>query len=208
LNGQTRDRTHRPVGRLGAYLTDSVGRTLYEFAADTGDLMIGRFVAVLHRREMLVAATAVAGAVVAACGSSSSGGGAGAAAAPTAASSSAVPSGGAARGATHDGPGTSTRTGQCATFWPRLTTSGPLASSAGVKASLLGTSPCSDGSTQVTYAGHPVYHFAEDKAAGDIKGQGSTGSGAKWWILSPDGSAITRTVSAAPATSSAGHAWS
>jgi len=194
-----------------------------------GDLMIGRFGTVLRRRAMLAAATVVAGVVVAACGSSSSGGGAGAAASPPATSSSAVASGGVARVATHDGPlgayltdavgrtlyefaadtgGTSTCTGQCATFWPPLTTTGPPASSAGVKASLLGTSPRSDGSTQVTYAGHPVYYFAEDKAAGDIKGQGSTGSGAKWWILSPDGSAITRTVSAAPATSAAGHAWS
>src|ERR1043166_6054437 len=56
--------------------------------------------------------------------------------------------------------------GQCAKFWPPLITSGKPRASAGVKASLLGTTKRSDGRMQVTYAGHPLYRYLEDKAPG------------------------------------------
>jgi predicted lipoprotein with Yx(FWY)xxD motif len=40
----------------------------------------------------------------------------------------------------------------------------------GVNATLLSTTTRTDGTTQVTYNGWPVYYFASDKAAGDTKG--------------------------------------
>lgn len=55
----------------------------------------------------------------------------------------------------------------------------------------LGTVKRSDGSTQVTYKGHPLYYFAGDSGAGQTNGQGSNGFGAKWWLVSPAGSSIT-----------------
>ena len=84
----------------------------------------------------------------------------------------------------------STCNGACATDWPPLTTKAAPKAGAGVKASLLGTSKRSDGTQEVTYAGHPLYYFAGDTAAGQSTGQGSAAFGAPWWVVSPAGAAI------------------
>jgi predicted lipoprotein with Yx(FWY)xxD motif len=90
-----------------------------------------------------------------------------------------------------DKGGQSACDGPCAAAWPPLTTTGkPTASGDGVNASLLGTAKRADGTLGVTYAGHPLYHFKGDGAAGDANGQGSDGFGAKWWVVSPGGAAI------------------
>jgi predicted lipoprotein with Yx(FWY)xxD motif len=80
--------------------------------------------------------------------------------------------------------------GQCAQAWPPLTTDGKPAAGEGVDASLLGTSKRADGTLGVTYAGHPLYYFSGDQAAGETNGKGSDGFGAKWWPVAPDGAAI------------------
>src|SRR5262249_31133320 len=81
--------------------------------------------------------------------------------------------------------------GTCAQAWPPLTTTGSPTAGSGVTSSDLGTSARSDGTMQVTYAGHPLYYFVQDTSAGQMTGQGSNGFGAKWWIVAPNGSAIT-----------------
>ena len=48
-----------------------------------------------------------------------------------------------------------------------------------------------NGLRQVTYAGHPLYYFIQDKKAGDTTGQGVNGFGGLWWVVSPAGAAIT-----------------
>jgi len=85
----------------------------------------------------------------------------------------------------------STCNGECAQDWPPLTTKAAPKAGAGVKASLLGTSKRSDGTEEVTYAGHPLYYFAGDTAAGQATGQGSAAFGAPWWVVSPAGKALT-----------------
>jgi predicted lipoprotein with Yx(FWY)xxD motif len=80
--------------------------------------------------------------------------------------------------------------GACAEAWPPLTADGKPAAGEGVQADLLGTSKRADGTLGVTYAGHPLYYFAGDQAAGQANGKGSDGFGAKWWPVSPDGAAI------------------
>jgi len=87
---------------------------------------------------------------------------------------------------------TSACSGQCAAFWPPLTTTGKPTSSGGAKASLLGTTARPGGVEQVTYDGHPVYYFAEDKKAGQTAGQDFLGFGARWYLISPSGAAITK----------------
>ena len=79
----------------------------------------------------------------------------------------------------------------CATLWPPVLTTGAPVAGAGATASLLGTTTRTDGKVEVTYAGHPLYYFIQDKKAGDTTGQGIDGFGGLWWVLSPAGAAIT-----------------
>jgi len=88
-----------------------------------------------------------------------------------------------------DRGGMSHCTGACAAAWPPVVAT-PNAGH-GVIASKLGTVRRSGGARQVTYAGHPLYYFDGDTAAGQTNGQGSNAFGAKWWLVSPAGSAIT-----------------
>jgi predicted lipoprotein with Yx(FWY)xxD motif len=78
----------------------------------------------------------------------------------------------------------------CAAIWPPVLTEGTPQAGTGADASLLGTTTRTDGKVEVTYAGHPLYYFVKDKAAGDATGQGINGFGALWWVLSPTGVAI------------------
>jgi predicted lipoprotein with Yx(FWY)xxD motif len=80
--------------------------------------------------------------------------------------------------------------GACATYWPPLLTHGKPVARAGVKKSLLGTTRRSNGSTQVTYAGHPLYRFALDRKPGDTSGQGLQEFGGGWDAVSPAGKKI------------------
>ncbi|MCI3949748.1 MAG: hypothetical protein K0R11_1682 [Acidimicrobiales bacterium] len=82
---------------------------------------------------------------------------------------------------------TSTCEGGCAEQWPPLETEGEPTAGDGVDAALLGTTDRSDGTTQVTYDGRPLYTYAPDGAAGDTTGQGV---GGVWWVVAPDGEPI------------------
>ena len=84
----------------------------------------------------------------------------------------------------------STCYGQCAAYWPPLIASKPSVG-AGLKASMLGTTKRKDGKLQVTYGGHPLYFFAEDKKAGDVNGQGFVHFGGAWWVVSAAGKKVT-----------------
>ncbi|MDX6256460.1 MAG: hypothetical protein QOJ11_2794 [Frankiales bacterium] len=95
----------------------------------------------------------------------------------------------------------STCSGACAGAWPPLTVKGAPTAGTGATASDLGTISRSDGTKQVTYAGHPLYYFSGDKAAGQTNGEGSNGFGAPWYLIAPSGQQIT-SLSAAPAPKS------
>ena len=82
--------------------------------------------------------------------------------------------------------------GACAQGWPPLTSTGSPVAGSGVKASLLSTSQRSDGTTQVTYNGHPLYYFAGDTQAGETNGEGVQAFGAGWDVLSTAGSKIEK----------------
>jgi predicted lipoprotein with Yx(FWY)xxD motif len=93
---------------------------------------------------------------------------------------------------THDNGKTSRCSGQCATAWPPLLTTGrPVAvKGSGVKGALLSTTRRSNGKLQVTYAGHPLYLYTGDTRAGQISGEGFNVFGGRWYIVSTSGSAI------------------
>jgi predicted lipoprotein with Yx(FWY)xxD motif len=98
----------------------------------------------------------------------------------------------------------STCSGACAAAWPPLLTTGAPTAGSGAQASLLGTTKRSDGAEQVTYNQHPLYLFTGDTASGQTSGQGSTGFGAPWYVLSPGGHQIT-TGAASGSGSSSGY---
>jgi len=91
-----------------------------------------------------------------------------------------------------DGRGRSSCAGACATYWPPLLTHGRPAAGRGVKGSLLGLTRRADGTTQVTYAGHPLYRFVQDRKPGQTTGQGSRTFGANWYVLSSAGKKIEK----------------
>jgi predicted lipoprotein with Yx(FWY)xxD motif len=76
----------------------------------------------------------------------------------------------------------------CASVWPPVTGT-PHAAGAAVAADL-GTITRSDGTTQVTYKGHPLYTYAKDGDGGDAYGQGLKSFGASWYVLKPTGSKV------------------
>ena len=86
----------------------------------------------------------------------------------------------------------STCSGACAGSWPPLLTNGTPSVTGGANASLMGTTSRSDGTTQVTYNGHPLYLYAGDSKAGDTNGEGSKAFGAGWYVLSPAGDKIDK----------------
>ncbi len=83
-----------------------------------------------------------------------------------------------------DTPTRSACSGGCAENWPPLLSGGAVQAGEGVQASKLGSLTRGDGTTQVTYNGHPLYYFAGDARAGDTNGQGI---GGKWYVVSPAG---------------------
>lgn len=85
------------------------------------------------------------------------------------------------------GSGKSKCEGACAAAWPPLTTEGEGEAMKGVKAAMLGTIEREDGTTQVTYAGWPLYTYAGDQKAGEDNGTDSKAFGASWYPLHSNG---------------------
>lgn len=82
----------------------------------------------------------------------------------------------------------------CIGNWPAVVVSagGEPHAGAGLTGTLT-TFDRPDGGTQVAYAGHPLYFFANDAAAGDRNGQGI---GGVWYLVNPAGEAVTDTAAA------------
>ncbi|MFF9113500.1 hypothetical protein ACF1AY_10855 [Streptomyces sp. NPDC014776] len=85
---------------------------------------------------------------------------------------------------------TSTCNGPCAAAWPPLLTSGAPSVGGSAQSGLLGTSKRSDGKTQVTYHGHPLYSYAGDSKPGDTNGQALNQFGAEWYVVGVSGNKV------------------
>ena len=81
-----------------------------------------------------------------------------------------------------DADGASACTGNCPTEWPPFYDK-DLAVGPGLDAGDFGVITRADGGMQNTYKGLPLYHFANDAAAGDTKGDGF---GTRWFVAKPD----------------------
>jgi predicted lipoprotein with Yx(FWY)xxD motif len=163
------------------------------------------------RRSVLLRSAGLAAAVAlgaAACGGSSSGGTPADAVSPSATSTSAASTAtvgtaqadlGAylvdASGRTlylfeADKGATSTCAGPCAAAWPPATVTGTPDATGAAKANLLGSTQRDDGTTQLTYAGHPLYRYSGDAKPGDMNGAGSEEFGAEWYPVTPSGETL------------------
>ncbi len=82
-----------------------------------------------------------------------------------------------------------------ASWPPFVTTAKPIAK--GVSAAKLGLVKRANGTFQVTFMGHPLYFFASDVKAGDVRGASIT----HWAAISPSGARLHEGSSAPPPTS-------
>jgi predicted lipoprotein with Yx(FWY)xxD motif len=84
---------------------------------------------------------------------------------------------------------TSSCYGGCEEAWPPVIVHGAPTIGEGASSSEVGTTKRKDGTTQVTYAGHPLYTFVEDKSPGEANGIGVTAFGGEWNALNESGGA-------------------
>ena len=84
----------------------------------------------------------------------------------------------------------STCYGECEATWPPVSTKGAPSAGEGAMSSQLGTTKRRDGTLQVTYAGHPLYTFTEDKSPGEANGNGLEFFGGLWSVLDEGGSPV------------------
>lgn len=90
-----------------------------------------------------------------------------------------------------DTPGKSNCNGSCAQFWPPV--KGPVSHMSGVTGTFA-TTTRSDGTTQETWNGHPLYTYVSDTAPGQDKGNNLNLSGGIWHTV-----VLSGTLAAAPA---------
>ena len=157
--------------------------------------------------------------IVTACGSSSTGPG-GAAGAPSSTGAGGTSPGLTVKTATINGvtvltnakgfalysfapdtPTVSRCNGQCTKYWPPV--KGPVTAGAGVPGTL-DTITRSDGFTQATYDGHPLYTYVADTAPGQAKGNGRNLSGGVWHEVTTSGAAAPSPSSGGAASSGGG----
>ena len=98
-----------------------------------------------------------------------------------------------------DKPDRSTLSQAGLAVWPAFTSNGTPKARGGAVSGLIGTIAGPAGGRQVTYGGHPLYYFVGDRSPGSVSGQRLNEFGAVWYVLSPNGNAITRAASS-PAT--------
>jgi predicted lipoprotein with Yx(FWY)xxD motif len=92
---------------------------------------------------------------------------------------------------TRDRGAASTCSGACARAWPPYIVAGPGLAGGGARSSRVGVIRRSGGARQVTYNGHPLYHYIGDRAPGVVLCQDVEEYGGHWWVVSPAGGAIT-----------------
>jgi predicted lipoprotein with Yx(FWY)xxD motif len=165
------------------------------------------------RKAPLCALTAAGLTLLAACGSS--GGSDSPAAAPPAATSSTSASGSSGSGSVlsaqstglgtilvdsrgrtvyvfaNDKANVSNCDAACAANWPPVSAPTPLPASLPGVSGAIGMATRSDGSHQLSVAGHPVYTFTGDSAAGQTNGQGINLNGGVWTVVLPTGAPDT-----------------
>jgi predicted lipoprotein with Yx(FWY)xxD motif len=90
----------------------------------------------------------------------------------------------------HDPHGRSSCSGACATAWPPYLVKRAPSAGPGLNASLLGSVRRADGTTQVLYAGRPLYYYLGDRKAGQVLCQGVSQFGGRWLVVRANGTPV------------------
>ena len=88
--------------------------------------------------------------------------------------------------------------------WPPFTARSQPVTMGGANSALIGMIP---GSGQITYNGHPLYYYVGDQHVGQTAGQGLNQFGARWYVLSATGRAITSAKAANSTTGSSTYGY-
>jgi predicted lipoprotein with Yx(FWY)xxD motif len=86
----------------------------------------------------------------------------------------------------------------CLYQWPPVIVKGSVLVGPGVERALLGTVTRANGSTQLSYNGHPLYTYVLDVKPGSITGQAIDQDGGPWYVLDPAGNEIRRAFTVKP----------
>jgi predicted lipoprotein with Yx(FWY)xxD motif len=79
---------------------------------------------------------------------------------------------------------------ECPAIWPALQSSGKPIAGPGVRSSLLSTIKLPGGSSQVTYAGHPLYLYSGDSGPGQTSYVGESAFGGRWYAINASGHTV------------------
>jgi predicted lipoprotein with Yx(FWY)xxD motif len=90
-----------------------------------------------------------------------------------------------------DKPNVSRLTAAGQAVWPPFTSATLPAATGGASAAQIGSISASK---QITYNGHPLYYYVGDQRPGQASGQALNQFGARWYVLSASGAAITSTA--------------
>ena len=91
-----------------------------------------------------------------------------------------------------EGDDTGTRcVDDCLLAWPVVGGAAPVSGVPEVDGALIGTTTRADGTVQVTYAGHPLYYFADDTDVGVTHGRDVSDTWGRWYLLQPSGEVLT-----------------
>ena len=77
---------------------------------------------------------------------------------------------------------------ECTETWPPYLVEGAMpADTPGLDPVMVGVVTRADGSTQVSYDGHPLYRYSGDSGAGSTAGHGVEDQWGHWYLITPDG---------------------
>jgi predicted lipoprotein with Yx(FWY)xxD motif len=80
--------------------------------------------------------------------------------------------------------------GECAEAWPPVLTEGDPQAGSGAQAEMLGTTQRDDGTTQVTYDGHPLYYYVDDPK-GEVACHNVNEFGGLWLAVQRNGQPVS-----------------
>jgi predicted lipoprotein with Yx(FWY)xxD motif len=81
--------------------------------------------------------------------------------------------------------------GRCAIAWPPFYARGKLRAGSGLDAAELRSSRRRDGRRIVTYNGHPLYYYIDDRKPGQVTCHNVVEFGGTWLVVNPDGNAVS-----------------